>query len=166
MTDEEAPRILENDVDHVVAAWRRIAIVVWRGEARPRAIDRLGRALLALQGATGHSAGLFTVVGERAQLPSSEARALSATWLRKLPLAFSVVTFDGAGFQAAAVRAMVASVSFAAKLSYPRKSFACVHDAAAWVGENTSTEGEASVPAGALIVAVHSAQGARQARPG
>ena len=166
MTDEESPRILENDADHVVAAWRRVAIVVWLGETRPDAIERLGRALLALQGASGHSAGLFTVVGDRARLPSGEARALSATWLRKLPLAFSVVTFEGAGFRAAAVRAVVASVSLAAQLTYPRKSFPCIQDAAAWVGESTSKQGETSVPAEALVVAVHAVRDARQVRAG
>ncbi|MGA3121008.1 MAG: hypothetical protein ABSF69_09595 [Polyangiaceae bacterium] len=166
MTDEEAPRILERDIDHVVAAWRRVAIVVWCGETRLQAIDRLGRALLALQDATGHSAGLFTVVGESTPLPSGEARALSAAWLRKLPLAFSVVAFEGAGFRAAAVRAVVSGVSLAAKLTYPRKSFACIQDAAAWVGESTSKEGEASVPAEALIVAVHAVRAAQQARAG
>ncbi len=166
MTDEEAPRILESDIDHVVAAWRRVAIVVWCGETRLHAIDWLGRVLLALQDATGHSARLFMVVGDSTPLPSSEARALSATWLRKLPLAFSVVAFEGAGFRAAAVRAVVASVSLAAQLTYPRKSFPCIQDAAARVGESTSKQGETSVPAEALVVAVHAVRDARQLRAG
>jgi hypothetical protein len=76
------------------------------------------------------------------------------------------VAFEGAGFRAAAVRAVVSGVSLAAKLTYPRKSFACIQDAAAWVGESTSKEGEASVPAEALIVAVHAVRAAQQARAG
>jgi hypothetical protein len=82
-TGEEAPKILENDVDHVLASWRHIAIAFWRRETRPDAIERLGLALRALQDATGHAPGLFMVIGESAPLPSAEARALSATVLRR-----------------------------------------------------------------------------------
>jgi hypothetical protein len=160
-TGEEAPKILENDVDHVLASWRHIAIAFWRRETRPDAIERLGLALRALQDATGHAPGLFMVIGESAPLPSAEARALSATVLRRLPLAFSVVTFEGAGFRAAAVRAVVAGISLLAKVPYPYKSFASIEDASTWVAMRTRADGEASVPAKALMVAVHGAQGAR-----
>jgi hypothetical protein len=101
------------------------------------------------------------VIGESAPLPSAEARALSATVLRRLPLAFSVVTFEGAGFRAAAVRAVVAGISLLAKVPYPYKSFASIEDASTWVAMRTRADGEASVPAKALMVAVHGAQGAR-----
>ncbi len=141
----------------MLATWHQVVIVVWRRETTPHAIERLGRALCALKDATGHVPGLFMIVEENAPLPSGEARAVSAAVLRKMPLAFSVVTFEGVGFRAAAVRAVVAGISLLAKVPYPHKSFGCIEDAAIWVAMHGG-QGKASVGSKALTVAVHGAQ--------
>jgi hypothetical protein len=151
-----APRILENDLDHALATWHRVVIVVWRRETSPSAIERLGLAMLVLERAIGHSVGLFMVVEQGAPLPSNEARSTSATVLQKASLALSAVTFEGAGFRAAAVRAVVTGIGLLAKAPYPYKSFAQVEEAAAWVHLRTSADGEGpSVPEKALLLAVN-----------
>jgi hypothetical protein len=131
------PDIIERNNDHVLALWSRTVIVVWSHETTVSAVRRLGEHLLARATAVGQPVGLFMVVEESAPLPSSDARSMSAVVLRKAKLAFSAVTFEGSGFRAAMVRAVVTGIGMLAKQPYPHQAFARLEDAAAWVAERT-----------------------------
>ena len=79
----------------------------------------------------------------------------------------SATVLSAAGFQAAAARAMLATIYLLVRSTYPRKAFSTVSDAETWLMEQAD-EGGGSIYAAArwLLDEESNVAGARQARPG
>jgi hypothetical protein len=144
----------------VFATWQRIVLAVWRGNTTVAAV-RLGDQVLAQHAEErGERVFLLTVVEENCPLPPVEARVELAACLRRASavVARSAVVFEGEGFRASSVRAVVAGISLFSRPEYPHRVFASVSSAARFLASGL---GVASPGAHHLIGMVN---GARRAQ--
>lgn len=125
-------RVEESTADHVFAAWDRVVIVVWRGKTSFAAVKRGEQVMLDHQRRIGEPILLLTVVDVAAPLPPLETRMELVAMLHRAngKILRSVVVFEGEGFRAASVRAVVAGVSLFARPAYPHRVFGRVSSAA------------------------------------
>ena len=129
--------------DNVVfALWDRVGLSVWKG---PTTVALLRRGEQFMDHHLGHRSGellLLTVIEDKAPLPSLEARVELAANLRRSngKLERSALVFEGEGFRAASVRAVVAGVSLFSRPAYPHRVFSNVSGAARFLagGKNGS----------------------------
>ena len=125
-------RIEESTADHVVAVWDRVVIFFCRGKTSLAAVRRCEQAIDEQFRRNGELVLLLTIVDMIAPLPPLEVRMEIAGALHRLngKLARSGVVFEGEGFRAASVRAVVAGVSLFARATYPHRIFSRVGAAA------------------------------------
>jgi hypothetical protein len=131
----EPPTIDVIDRNHIAGTFRSLGVFIWRYETTPAAV-RLGAAMMSdlYERFPGEPFGLLQVVETSASMPDADARAALTDLLKagsKL-LVCSSVTFEGTGFKAAAVRAVVAGLTFAASPGFPHRILATVDQAATW----------------------------------
>jgi len=125
-------RVEESSTDHVLAVWDRVVILFFRGKTSLASIRRCERLIEAHSRQRAEHVLLLTIVDTAAPLPALEVRVEIAGALHRLngKLARSAVVFEGEGFRAASVRAVVAGVSLFARAAYPHRIFGRVGDAA------------------------------------
>jgi hypothetical protein len=126
--------IRDSTKDHIIGAWERVAVVVFREETTIEGVRNLTAVCDDL--ARQHPEGIFllTIVAPNAPMPPSVVRSAVAAFLaaRAGQLIASAVVYEGAGFRAAAVRSVVTGVSMVSKPPYPHKVFSSVAAAARW----------------------------------
>jgi hypothetical protein len=136
-------RIEASTRDCVMALWEGVALGLWRGKTTVAAMRRAGQ-IIATYGAERQSRVLLlTVIEEEAPLPTLEARMEMVAFLK---LANAVVerhaiVFEGEGFRAASVRAVVAGVALFSRPDYPCRVFGSIGAAARFLtaGKATNT---------------------------
>jgi len=133
--------------DAVMAVWDRVVLVVWRGNTTVALARRAEQVFHAHSGRD--QALLLTIVEATAPLPRLEARAELAGALRRGNghVERSALVFEGEGFRAASVRAVVAGVSLFSRPDYPHRVFGNVRSAAVFLAG-----GKAGIPAPDRIV--------------
>jgi len=122
--------------DAVFALWDRVALALWRGQTTAAAVRR-GSEILAEHAATCDGrALLLTVVEENVPLPPLEARMELVALLRNASgqVERSALVFEGEGFRAASVRAVVAGLSLFSRPEYPHRVFPSVGAAGRFLG--------------------------------
>jgi hypothetical protein len=134
-------RIEEFTHDHVFAAWDRVALALWRGQTRVSALRR-GEQLFD-QHASRHPGErilMLTIVEAAAPLPPIESRMELAAFLKRAAdrVERSSVVFEGEGFRAASVRAVVAGISLFSRPPYPHRVFSTVGAAALFLAGGKS----------------------------
>jgi len=155
-------RVEESTSDHVLALWDRVVILFFRGKTSLGSIRRCEHLIEEHARRRSEQVLLLTIVDMTAPLPALEVRIEIAGALHRLngKLARSAVVFEGEGFRAASVRAVVAGVSLFARASYPHRIFSRVGAAGRFLAG-----GADGVPAPhELIRAVNQAR-ARQGSP-
>lgn len=134
MYDE--PEIVLWNPDCVLATWRSASIAVWRLHTRVDALVHL-EALLGRQAAAYKQIALLQMLEPSCKPLDSEQRSTLETVMRGArALRSSAVVYEGSGFQAAAVRAVVAGVGALQRHPFPHRTFADVPSAAAFHAEH------------------------------
>lgn len=133
-------RIDDSTSDHVFAHWDRVVLVVWRGKTTLSAVRR-GEHLFEQH--ASRCAGpvlLLTVIEPVAPLPALEARMELVAFLRRGSgrIERSALVFEGEGFRAASVRAVVAGMSLFSRPAYPHRVFSNVSSAARFLAGGKS----------------------------
>jgi hypothetical protein len=126
--------------DCVFATWERLVLAVWRGNTTVAAVRRGDQVLAQYAAECGERVFLLTVVEENSPLPPLEARMELAACLRRAStvVARSALVFEGEGFRAASVRAVVAGISLFSRPEYPHRVFASVGSAARFLAGGLS----------------------------
>jgi len=132
-----ALKIHARDDAHAVATWTNVLIAVWRTETRAAALDGVSQALGELVAAHPEVA-LIQVVEAGATAPDAEARRAIAAMLRRYAdsIRCSAVVFEGDGFQAATLRAVVTGIAILSRPSYPDVVFGSTVAAINWTARH------------------------------
>ena len=152
----DGPRILRDDRDHCIGIWRNLGVAIWRSrvtEGIALSARELTRELVT-QFPQGF--GLLNVIQEGIGIPTPEARAIFATALRTASprLLRAGVVVEGAGFQAAAIRAFSAGINLFIRATFPFHIFTALPDAAPWLAEGLGGfEGKKTQPQ-EIVIAV------------
>jgi hypothetical protein len=127
--------------DCVIATWDRVLLALWRGRTTVAAVRR-GGELICQQAAEHGPLLMITVIEEGAPLPALEARMELVTVLKRANgmIDRSALVFEGEGFRAATVRAIVAGVSLFSRPDYPHRVFASVGAAARFLAHGKPGE--------------------------
>jgi hypothetical protein len=133
-------RIDASSPNVVFALWDRVGLSVWKGPTTVQLLRRGEQFMEQHLGRRGEPLLLFTVIEDKAPLPSLEARVELAAYLKRCngKLERSVLVFEGEGFRAASVRAVVAGVSLFSRPAYPHRVFGNVSEAARFLAGGKS----------------------------
>jgi hypothetical protein len=120
----DAPEIIVENPDGVLATWRNVVIAVWRVHTRVDALLHL-EVVLRRFALTHQQIGLFQVLEPTIRpLDSDQRDVLDKTLRGAGTITSSSVLYEGSGFQAAAVRAVVAAVRALRPHAFPHRVFA------------------------------------------
>ena len=121
--DTAAWLIIESLPNHVVATWKSIVAIVWRGETTLEAVATLRAACGELANAQPQGIGVLTIVGPNAPLPAHAARKAIAKVLAEgsALIKCSALVIEGSGFRASAVRSVVTGLTLLAKQPFPHQ---------------------------------------------
>jgi len=137
---DAGPDLICRDKNYLLATWRRLVIVVWKGDTTLESVKRVGEVIHSSARRLG-PVGLFIVTDVTAPLPPAVVRKTAASILATGPIAYFCVTFEGNGFRAAAVRGVVTSIAMLASMAFPHRAFSKINEAGAWVSEQTRHDG-------------------------
>ena len=114
-------RIELNTRDCVVAVWEGIALGLWRGTTTVAAMKRSRQIVSDYAVERGAPLMLLTVIEENAPLPALEVRMEMVSFLKGSNgnAERHAIVFEGEGFRAASIRAVVAGVSLFSRPEYP-----------------------------------------------
>jgi hypothetical protein len=123
----------------LIAAWRNVAILVWRRETTQAGVDALHTEYDKLTQKYPGGVFLLTIVEQGAPPPSSEIRKALAKFLARGAgrTILSAVVHEGTGFRAAFVRSVVTGLAVMTDLPYAHKVFATVEHASGWFRTNS-----------------------------
>jgi hypothetical protein len=126
--------------DVVVAAWDRVVLVAWRANTTVALLRRAEQALHLHASSGSEPVLLLTVVEATAPLPQIEARVELVALLKRANgcVERSGLVFEGEGFRAASVRAVVAGLSLFSRPDYPHRVFGNVRSAARFLAGGKS----------------------------
>jgi hypothetical protein len=118
--------------DCVFAVWEGVALGLWRGKTTVGAMQRAGQILAQHVASRQAPVLLLSVVEENAPLPTLEARMELVSFLKGASgqVERHGVVFEGEGFRAASIRAIVAGVALFSRPDYPYRVFGSVGAAA------------------------------------
>lgn len=149
-------RVEESTSDYVFAHWDRIVLAVWRGRTTVAAVRKGDHLMHEHAARCGAPIRLLTIIEEAAPLPPVEARMELVACLKRGAgtIERSALVFEGEGFRAASVRAVVAGVSLFSRPAYPHRVFNSVANAARFL----ANDGGPQPASHALIRAVRDAR--------
>jgi hypothetical protein len=126
--------------DVVLACWDRVAMAFFKGTTTAQSLRRAGQMVADLRVSRQEQVYCFTVVEETASLPSLDVRMEIVSFLKGVNGAVdrSALVFEGEGFRAASVRAVVAGVSLFSRTDFPHRVFASVGAAARFISGSRS----------------------------
>jgi hypothetical protein len=118
--------------DVVLASWDRVALGLWRGKTTVGAVRKATQLLAAHATALQAPLLLLTVTEEKVPLPTLEARMELVSFLKSANglVERHAVVFEGEGFRAASIRAVVAGVSLFSRPEFPSRVFGSIGAAA------------------------------------
>ena len=134
--------LYEHDDQHGVGVWRNVLIAVWRKDTRADAVEGVSAVLTELT-RRHPDVALLQVIEEGATAPDSDARRALSTMLRQHGGAIrcSAVVYEGDGFRAATLRAVVAGIALLGRPVYPHIVFASTVAAINWTARHFSYDG-------------------------
>ena len=151
----EAPIVIGSDEDCTFGHWRRLLIIVFRGETTMKVVESTGACIREHSRGDGAFLGAISVVEADAPLPPAGVRArISSDMLLASSFRFSAMVYEGSGFRAAAVRSVIISIGMFTKLPFPHRTFATVSDASEWIAVQASAAGSSDLTGGGIREAV------------
>jgi len=126
--DSERPGLVTMDPHHVIATWRNTVIALWIDETPVAGVREAQHCVKRL--AASHADGLafIQVVCDGCSSLPAESRAAIHELLSSSPSSIRVapVVFEGDGFRAATVRAIVGSIAAFGNYGFSHRVFATV----------------------------------------
>ena len=120
----DEPEIVLGNPDCVIATWRNVCIAVWRLQTRVDALLQM-ETVLRRQSVMHKSIAVLQILEPTVKPLDSEQRgALEQAMRSSSSITSSAVVYEGTGFQAAAVRAVVAGVAALRRHPFPHQVFA------------------------------------------
>lgn len=134
--------LVGRDDDHGVGVWRNLLIVVWRKETRAPSVDAVS-AVLGQLAKAHRDVALLQVIEEAAAAPDVNARRAISNMLKQHGggIRCSAVVYEGDGFRAATLRAVVTGIALLSKPIYPHVVFASTISAINWTARHYSHDG-------------------------
>jgi hypothetical protein len=137
------PDVRSIDHDHCIAAWDRVLIQVWRGEATLEAAQsllKIGKVFLTQH--PGYPCNSLSIVESRSPPPNDKVRQLLSACYRELApgMRHQIFVAEGSGFRAALVRGVGLTVSTFAPSLLPFKFAASVDEAAITIAPGLSVK--------------------------
>lgn len=141
--------------DVVLASWERVALGLWRGKTTVGAVRKAGQLLANHAASLQAPLLLLTVTEEQVPLPTLEARMELVSFLKSANgiVERHAIVFEGEGFRAASIRAVVAGVSLFSRPEFPSRVFGSIGAAARFLGA-----GKASAPPHRVLRMVNEAR--------
>jgi hypothetical protein len=121
--------------DCIIASWDGLGLGVWRGKTTVETVRRAGQILTEYARARQRRLLLLTLVEQNAPLPSIEARTELVSFLKAANgyVERHGLVFEGEGFRAASIRALVAGVALFSRPEYPYRILGSVSAAARFI---------------------------------
>ena len=128
----ERPVILDMNKHHVIACWHNVQIVLWIDETELQAVQTARKALIDFAGRQPEGVGFLQVICEGCQRLPNESRLAIEQLLRtcKPHIKSAPVVYEGNGFRAATVRAIVSGIAALTSQGVRHKVYPSVHGAA------------------------------------
>ncbi len=141
--------IEESSSDVVFALWDRVALNIWRGKTTVAALRRGEHLMDQYFSRRGERLLLLTLIEATAPLPPLDARLELVAFLKRAndKVERSALVFEGEGFRAASIRAVVAGASLFSRPAYPHRVFNSVGGAARFLAG-----GKTGLPAPHLVI--------------
>lgn len=126
-------RVTAQTKDYTTAVQGAVVVHIWHGETTLDGVAEMFRAVDAQAALFGKVYGVNIVHHSRA--PSAEARAAIGEGMfnHRHMIGGTALVFEGAGFGAAAIRAVVTGLTMAANHPFPYRVFSNAHDALVWL---------------------------------
>ncbi|MDB4974974.1 MAG: hypothetical protein JWN48_3315 [Myxococcaceae bacterium] len=120
--------ILDLAPHHVLATWRNVGIALWIDDTPVAAVESAQAMLSRMASEQPGGVGFLQVVCEGCQQLDNEARAAIQTLLRsgRGYIREAPVVFEGNGFRAATVRAIVAGIAAISNHGFPHRVYSTV----------------------------------------
>jgi len=121
---------------YVLASWRAVGIAVWIDEAPVEAIQEAQRMLARLSSEHPDGIAFFQVIGEENESIDAPARNALKELLRagREFIREAPVVYEGSGFRAAAVRAIVTGLLSQRSYGFTHRVYSSIEDGALAVG--------------------------------
>jgi len=133
---EEPVATLGADANYACGTWRSFYFILWRVQTELAACQHVHRTMYEFGPKHPEGIGLMTIVEASAPMPPAASRnELAATLKGATFIQASAVAFEGEGFRAASVRAVVTGLTAMAKQPFPHKVFAKVGDASLFLAD-------------------------------
>lgn len=131
-----------HDEAHAVATWRNLLIAVWRTETRAAAVERVSQ-VLGMLAVRHRDVALLQVVEAGATAPDADARRVISRMLKEHAdvIRCSAVVYEGDGFRAATLRAVVTGIALLSRPPYPHVVFGSTIAAINWTARHFSHDG-------------------------
>jgi len=135
-------RLEGRDDAHGVGVWRNLLVAVWRTETRAPAVERVSQVLGRLA-AKHPDVALLQVVEAGATAPDAAARRALSGMLKEHArvIRCSAVVYEGDGFRAATLRAVVTGIALLSHPPYPHVVFGSTIAAINWTARHFSHDG-------------------------
>lgn len=117
---------------YIIASWRNVCIAVWVDETPAAAVAELTRFMQQLAIEYPQGIAFLQVIGEENQAMEAPVRAALKSLLMagREVLREAPVVYEGSGFRAAAVRAIVTGMLSQRSYGFPHRVYSSVEDAA------------------------------------
>lgn len=138
-----APTIISADGDHVVAEWQGHTLAMFGRNVTVEGAQSLRRTVVRLARANPGRSAYLSMLHASLEIPSEAVRSVYVQLGREIDgqLNCIAVVVGGAGFTAAALRAVVTGIGIAARVSFPLRTFSTLDVAAAWVRSRVASAG-------------------------
>lgn len=126
--------VLSKTADYTSSRYQDLVLQLWHRDTTLEGVAALRAVIGRVASDSPQGLRLLVVVEPHASMPSSEARAGIAAIMRERSgsIRATSLAFEGIGFRAASVRAVVAGLNVLAHHPFPYKVFATVPEALAW----------------------------------
>jgi hypothetical protein len=135
MRNSSLLELLEVDEHHAIGTAFNMAFALWYKETQLHAFRRLDRALMKLVLSYPEGVGVCQIIEPNAVPPSAETRAEITKMMQNGgggQLKHYSLTFEGTGFKAASIRAVVSASHMVARTKSQLAVFSTLGAAAAW----------------------------------
>jgi hypothetical protein len=126
------PHIIEATRHHLIAWWCNVEIVLWIDETLPSAVETAGIVLHRFSANHPQGVGFLQVICEGCQRLPNDSRVAIQHLLRsgRDSIKAAPVVFEGDGFRAATVRAIVSGIAAFSRVGVPHRVYPSVSGAA------------------------------------
>lgn len=125
---------LSSSADYTSARYHDLVLQLWHRDTTLEGVASLRAAIDKVAAESPQGLRLLVVVEPGASMPPAESRAGIAAFMRDYAKSIRATSlaFEGSGFRAASVRAVVAGLNVVANHPFPYKVFATIGEALWW----------------------------------